>query len=160
MRDWPTAKSAMSIISCTSPNPSALILPFSSVTSAPRSSFATRSASPSRRMASPRRGAGTLRHAAAASPPLRQRLAGGGIDRGEQRTRDVLGPAERAAPGAGVDRIDAEPLEDGGDFRVLEYGVHFLRPFLTDWGPRTRRWWPAWPLTTTAEDTSLVPPGA
>ena len=30
MRDWPTAKSAMSIISCTSPSPSALILPFSS----------------------------------------------------------------------------------------------------------------------------------
>jgi hypothetical protein len=71
MRDWPTAKSAMSIISGTSPSPSALILPFSSVTSAPRSSFAARSASPSRRIASPRRGAGTVRHAVAASTALR-----------------------------------------------------------------------------------------
>src|SRR5205823_4703120 len=33
MRDWPTAKSQMSIISCTSPSPSAMIFPVSRVTS-------------------------------------------------------------------------------------------------------------------------------
>ena len=67
MRDWPTAKSAMSIISCTSPSPSAWILPFSSVTSVPRSFLCVRSSSPTSRTASPRFGAGTVRHAAAVS---------------------------------------------------------------------------------------------
>jgi len=62
MRLWPTAKSAMSIISCTSPSPSALLLPISSATSEPSASLFRRSASPHRRMASPRRGAGTVRH--------------------------------------------------------------------------------------------------
>ena len=67
IRDWPTAKSAMSIISCTSPRPSARILPFSSDTSVPRSFLCRRNSSPSRRIASPRFGAGTRRQAAAAS---------------------------------------------------------------------------------------------
>src|SRR5450755_4802546 len=39
MRDWPTAKSAMSIISCTSPRPSALILPFSLQIKLPKASL-------------------------------------------------------------------------------------------------------------------------
>ena len=59
-RDRPTAKSQMSIISCTSPRPSETILPTSSVTSAPKASFAARNSSPSRRTSSPRRGAGNL----------------------------------------------------------------------------------------------------
>ena len=62
-RERPTAKSQMSIISCTSPKPSETILPTSSVTSAPRASFEARSSSPSRRTSSPRRGAGTSRQA-------------------------------------------------------------------------------------------------
>ncbi len=62
-RDRPTAKSQMSIISCTSPRPSDTILPTSSVTSAPRASFEARNSSPSRRTSSPRRGAGTSRQA-------------------------------------------------------------------------------------------------
>ena len=67
MRDWPTAKSAMSIISCTSPSPSALILPISSDTRLPRSDLWRRSSSPTRRTASPRFGAGTERQASATS---------------------------------------------------------------------------------------------
>ena len=63
MRDWPTAKSQMSIISWTSPSPSALILPISIVTRLPSASLWSRSALPIRRTASPRTGAGTLRHA-------------------------------------------------------------------------------------------------
>ncbi len=62
-RERPTAKSQMSIISCTSPRPSETILPTSSVTSAPSASFEARSSSPSRRTSSPRRGAGTSRQA-------------------------------------------------------------------------------------------------
>jgi len=67
MRDWPTAKSAMSIISCTSPSPSGLILPISSATSEPSASLCLRSASPHRRTASPRRGAGVVRQVAKAA---------------------------------------------------------------------------------------------
>src|SRR3990167_4610647 len=37
--DWPTAKSAISIISCTSPSPSCLDLPISKDTNVPRKSF-------------------------------------------------------------------------------------------------------------------------
>ena len=60
----PTAKSAMSIISCTSPSPSALILPFSSATSVPSASLCSRNSAPKRRTASPRFGAGTSRQRA------------------------------------------------------------------------------------------------
>ncbi len=67
MRLWPTAKSAMSIISCTSPSPSGLILPISSATSEPSASLCLRSASPHNRTASPRRGAGVVRHTLNAS---------------------------------------------------------------------------------------------
>src|SRR3989338_1588850 len=53
----------MSIISCTSPKPSEVILPTSSVTKAPSSVLAARNSSPRSRTSSPRRGAGTSRHA-------------------------------------------------------------------------------------------------
>src|SRR6201993_562456 len=62
MRDWPTAKSQMSIISCTSPSPSAMIFPVSSVTSWPSSCFNSRNALPRRRTVSPRTGPGVTRH--------------------------------------------------------------------------------------------------
>src|SRR6266403_2458396 len=62
MRDWPTAKSQMSIISCTSPSPSAIIFPVSSVTSFPRSCLNSRKALPRRRTVSPRTGPGVVRH--------------------------------------------------------------------------------------------------
>ena len=51
----------MSTDSCTSPRPSWWILPTSIVTSAPSSSFFSRSALPSWRTISPRLGAGTSR---------------------------------------------------------------------------------------------------
>ena len=57
----------MSIISCTSPSPSALILPISSETRLPRSDLCRRSSSPTSRTASPRFGAGTARQASATS---------------------------------------------------------------------------------------------
>ena len=69
-RERPTAKSQMSIISCTSPAPSEGILPASIVTSRARSSFAARSSSPNSRTSSPRRGAGTWRHARKAAVAL------------------------------------------------------------------------------------------
>src|SRR5437868_1339154 len=62
MRDWPTAKSQISIISCTSPSPSAIIFPVSSVTSCPRSCLNSRKALPRRRTVSPRTGPGVVRH--------------------------------------------------------------------------------------------------
>ena len=74
-RLWPTAKSQMSIISCTSPRPSVRILPISSETSRPRSSFFSRRASPSWRTTSPRRGAGTARQATKAFSAWRMTLA-------------------------------------------------------------------------------------
>src|SRR3546814_6434640 len=52
----------MSTISWTSPSPSDNALPTSIETRRPRSSLAPRSASPSWRTNSPRRGAGTFRH--------------------------------------------------------------------------------------------------
>src|SRR3954470_8633828 len=94
---------------------------------------------------------------------LRQRFAGRRVAGGDQAAGHVLGPAESAAPGAGVDGVDAETLEDPGDVGSLPgHGVHFLRLAFTAAGalPPMRRWCPASPLTTTAEDTSFVPPGA
>ncbi len=67
-RLWPTAKSQMSIISWTSPRPSVRILPISSETSRPSISFFSRSATPTWRTISPRRGAGTARQARNALP--------------------------------------------------------------------------------------------
>ena len=61
-RERPTANSPMSIISCTSPSPSGFDLPISRATSEPSASLWVRSASAHRRMASPRRGAGVVRH--------------------------------------------------------------------------------------------------
>src|SRR2546423_1874376 len=57
----------MSIISCTSPSPSAMILPDSRVTSWPRSDFSSRSAFPSWRTVSPRTSPGVTRHFSKAS---------------------------------------------------------------------------------------------
>src|SRR2546423_5312342 len=62
MRDWPTARSQISIISCPSPSPSAIIFPVSSVTSCPRSCLNSRKALPRRRTVSPRTGPGVVRH--------------------------------------------------------------------------------------------------
>ncbi|MCY1296511.1 hypothetical protein D9M70_459000 [compost metagenome] len=66
-RERPTAKSQMSIISWTSPRPSEVILPASIETRRPRSALKARSSSPSRRISSPRFGAGTRRQALKAS---------------------------------------------------------------------------------------------
>ena len=63
-RDRPTAKSQMSIISCTSPSPSARIFPISSATSSPRATLWRRRSSPRCLTTSPRRGAGRSRHSA------------------------------------------------------------------------------------------------
>src|SRR5213082_3339811 len=52
----------MSIISCTSPSPSAIIFPVSSVTSWPSSCVNSRKALPRRRTVSPRTGPGVVRH--------------------------------------------------------------------------------------------------
>ncbi len=65
-RDSPTARSQMSIISCTSPRPSDRILPVSIDTRTARSCLFARSVSPSTRITSPRRGAGTDLQIAAA----------------------------------------------------------------------------------------------
>ncbi len=52
----------MSIISCTSPWASEVILPTSTLTSVPRSALCSLSSSPKRLITAPRAGAGTLRH--------------------------------------------------------------------------------------------------
>mmetsp|Transcript_10278 Transcript_10278/g.24590 ORF Transcript_10278/g.24590 Transcript_10278/m.24590 type:complete len:218 (-) Transcript_10278:358-1011(-) len=70
----PTARSQMSMNSCTSPMPSARILPISSETSSPRGSTYLRSSSPIWRTISPRLGAGISPHARCAlSMVARQR---------------------------------------------------------------------------------------
>ena len=118
MRDWPTAKSAMSIISCTSPSPSALILPVSSVTRLPSALLCARSSSPIRRTISPRFGAGTMRHCSntlraddndafvvgcGCTAHAAEQFAGRGIDRFDDRAGRVFRPAAVLRPGAGVE---------------------------------------------------------
>src|SRR5687768_5420563 len=49
---------------------------------------------------------------------LGERLARGRIDRRDARAGDVLGPAETPGPGAGVDGIQAQALEDAGDVHL------------------------------------------
>ncbi|MNQ94091.1 hypothetical protein D3C85_1095920 [compost metagenome] len=61
-RDKPTAKSQISIISCTSPSPSCKLFPISYETSVPKSDLFSRRASPNCRTISPLFGAGMLRH--------------------------------------------------------------------------------------------------
>ena len=63
MRDSPTAKSAMSIISWTSPSASARVFPTSRLTTSARSRLCHRSTVPICRTMSPRFGAGTMRQA-------------------------------------------------------------------------------------------------
>ncbi len=65
--DNPTAKSAMSIVSCTSPSPSDRIFPTSSDTRAPSASLCLRISSPIALTTCPRTGAGTERHLVNAS---------------------------------------------------------------------------------------------
>ena len=60
-RDCPTARSVMSIISCTSPSASEVILPTSAVTSVAKSSLCSVNSSPQRLTSWPRTGAGTSR---------------------------------------------------------------------------------------------------
>src|SRR5882757_6231695 len=117
MRDCPTAKSAISIISWTSPTPSALILPFSIDTRLPRASLYLRSSSPMRRTASPRFGAGTgrrhyvlivLRRCAA---NLGQSLTRGRIDGVDDRAAGVRAPAPAAGPSTRVDVAKSQRLQ-------------------------------------------------
>src|SRR4051812_19265537 len=61
-RDRPTAKSQMSIISCTSPRASEVILPTSRLIRVARSRLCSVNSSPSRLTTAPRPGAGTVRH--------------------------------------------------------------------------------------------------
>ena len=57
----------MSIISCTSPRASEVILPASTLTSVARSALCSTSSSPSRATSAPRTGAGVVRHVAKAA---------------------------------------------------------------------------------------------
>jgi hypothetical protein len=122
-RDRPTAKSQMSIISCTSPIASAGIFPASSVTSVARSSFAARSSSPRRRTSSPRRGAGTLRQvakAAAARAMASSTLAGA------SGVRCVSTSPDRGVRQASVPAVPAEGMENRA--RVAEAsGIRLMR---------------------------------
>ena len=123
MRDWPTAKSAMSIISCTSPSPSAMILPFSSETRLPSSSLWSRSSSPSSAhhlaaLAAPAPGARPRRldrraehvlvvgRRCAAHP--REPKARGRVERFDHRTGIEQAPAVAARPGTGIQFIEPE----------------------------------------------------
>ena len=103
MRDWPTAKSAMSIISCTSPMPSALILPFSSATSLPSGSSLSRSALATRRMASPRTGAGVMRQVSKDSRAvaITRSYSAGVVERTLAMTLPVVGLIDSISAPAG-----------------------------------------------------------
>ena len=61
-RDSPTAKSQMSMVSCTSPRASEMIFPASIETSSATSALCSLSSSPRRLTSAPRTGAGTERH--------------------------------------------------------------------------------------------------
>ena len=129
---------AMSIISCTSPRPSARILPISSVTSAPSSSLCSRSslADLAHDLAALRRR--PVRHSRKASAgrghPLvvlgaghahaRDRLAGGGVDRLQPL---AVGRDPLAVKGAGTLGLDAERIEDSGNAAHGIYG-HRISP--------------------------------
>ena len=99
-RDRPTAKSQMSIISCTSPRPSETILPTSSVTRAPRASFEARSSSPRRRTSSPRRGAGTSRQARKAfrARSMTAGMSSGGVSRIRAISAPSIGERTESEP--------------------------------------------------------------
>ena len=90
-RDSPTANWQMSIISCTSPSASEVILPASIVTSVARSALCSTSSSPSRATRAPRAGAGVVRH-------VRERLGGRG-DRGIGLLGCGLGDGEQHVAG-------------------------------------------------------------
>ena len=91
-RDRPTAKSQMSIISCTSPRPSCRILPDPGSPDGQRRLVA-RSSSPNRRTSSP---GAAARHVA---PDPERRL--GRDDLGLDRRRRVVGDAPSGSPSAG-----------------------------------------------------------
>ena len=107
-RERPTAKSQMSIISCTSPRPSETILPTSSVTSAPKAFFEARNSSPRRRTSSPRRGAGTSRQARKAF--CARSMIAGMSAAGVSRMRAI------SAPSIG-ERTESEPPESAAAVR-------------------------------------------
>ena len=69
-RDNPTAKSQISMASCTSPRDSEVIFPASIVTSSATSALCSLSSSPRRLTSAPRTGAGTTRHSRNASLAL------------------------------------------------------------------------------------------
>ena len=91
-------------------------MPVSSVTSAPRSSFAARSSSPSRRTSSPRRGAGTSRHTSNAACARRIAASVSAADddgdagdhlAGDRRAHLEVARLQRS-------RVEPEPGEDCG----------------------------------------------
>src|ERR1700693_2087213 len=129
MRDCPTAKSAISIISWTSPSPSALILPFSIDTRLPSASLYLRSSSPMSRTASPRfrprpvapAGASANRRAhhmlvvrERRTAYLRQPLGRSRVDGFDDRARGLPAPAVAAGPGPRVDVAKPERLQGIG----------------------------------------------
>ena len=107
-RERPTAKSQMSIISCTSPRPSETILPTSRVTSAPKASFEARNSSPRRRTSSPRRGGGTSRQARKAL--CARSMIAGMSAAGVSRIRAI------SAPSIG-ERTESEPPDSAAAVR-------------------------------------------
>ena len=108
-RDRPTAKSQMSIISCTSPSPSETILPASSVTTAPSVSLAARNSSPTRRTSSPRRGAGTSRQRVKALPA--RAMTAATSERGVSLRRAISAPSigERTASAPSASSAGLKP---------------------------------------------------
>src|SRR5690606_22101398 len=67
----------------------------------------------------------------------------------DERAAGAFRPASRSRPGAGVEGLQLEPVEQGID-------IHFAH----DAAPVSLRCRPASPVTTTCAETSLVPPWA
>ena len=113
----------MSIISWTSPSPSCRIFPASSVTSRPSASLLTRNSSPNRRISSPRRGAGTSRHAwkafTEAAPKIDDFLS--------DEAQDFFAKVTSGLDAAGVAWTRAPALVRG-----LDYYRHTAFEFVTD----------------------------
>ena len=116
----------MSIISCTSPWPSARIFPISRLTRSPSGSFSSRSALPRSRTRAPRRGAGSIRNDSNAGRRRGEHLLVGLVGRlDDARDRlPVVGLCETSScpsgsviqpsgPGAGawIDVLDVQTIE-------------------------------------------------
>ena len=89
-RERPTAKSAMSIVSCTSPSDSETILPTSAVMIAPSAFLCLRNSSPMARTTWPRAGAGTSRQRLNAST---LRAIAASYERSSSRRTAAIGAA-------------------------------------------------------------------